>query len=462
MLARTLARFWRPRRGASARALLSIPLRRSNAAGASRSRLRAAPQLIFSLLPGLLLFAVLLVAACGSSAGAALVDRTHGGRWIAAQSHATPTTTPNGSAPTIDPTAGLLTRLANRQIAQMSLDDELGQLFIADFIGADYPANDAGMVERYGAGGIILYSRSLLSADQARAMIAAAQAHARIPLLVSVDQEGGGVDRLRGIFPPRPSARTMATSGSVAYVHQQGVGTGNDMLSLGLNLDLAPDVDVQLVAGPDLGSRNFGTDPQTATTYAGAFLSGLQSTGAVGCLKHFPGLGAASIDAHLGLPVINRTRAQIESVELAPYRNLIATGQVQCVMSTDLLMPALDPTLPAELSPTIIDGVLRGELGFDGVVMTDALYMDGIGARYSMPEAGVLAILAGCDMLEGPWTPDQMGAMAQALKDALTSGRLTKARIDQSVRRILILKMRMGLIPVPPPSGDPGDASQLS
>lgn len=128
---------------------------------------------------------------------------------------------------------------------------------------------------------------------------------------------------------------------------------------------------------------------------------------------------------------------------------MIATGQVGAIMSTDLLMPALDPNLPAELSPTIIDGVLRHDLGFDGVVITDALYMDGITQHYSMNEAGVLAILAGCDMIEGPMTPAQMIGMISALKNALASGRLTQARIDLSVRRILVLKMRMGLIPVP-------------
>ncbi|HEX6817041.1 MAG TPA: glycoside hydrolase family 3 N-terminal domain-containing protein [Ktedonobacterales bacterium] len=388
-----------------------------------------------------------MLGACGQNA--ALVDSTLGGRQLVAAQLKSATPTPTAVPGDVAYTHAL-DLLADRQIASMSLDEELGQLFLADFIGSDYPANDAGMVEQYHAGGIILYSRSLLTADQARSMIAAAQAHAGIPLFVTLDEEGGGVDRLSTIFGPHPSARTMALSGSTDYTRQQGASIGADMMSLGLNLDFAPDVDVQLVTGPDLGSRNFGDDPTTVTTYAGAFLSGLQSTGAVGCVKHFPGLGAASIDAHLGLPLIDRTRQQIESVELAPYRNLIATGQVQCVMDTDLLMPALDPTLPAELSPTLINGVLRGELGYDGVVMTDALYMDGIAQRYSMPEAGVLAILAGNDVLEGPWTPDQMGAMVQALKAALASGRLTKARIDQSVRRILVLKMRMGLIPVPP------------
>jgi beta-N-acetylhexosaminidase len=423
----------------------------------------------------MVLLAVALLSACG--AGGSLVDHTPGGRQIAgegapnaASATATATTTTGAtSGPTYPPSwspasAYVLDRIALQRIAQMSLDEELGQLFLADFIGSNLPPSDAGMIEQLHAGGIILYARSLLSAPQAQAMIAAAQAHATLPLLVTLDEEGGGVDRLRGIFPPRPSARTMSNSHSTAYAQRQGAGIGANMMSLGLNLDFAPDVDVQLVAGPDLGSRNFGTDPATVTSYAGAFLAGLQSAGPVGCLKHFPGLGAATIDAHMGLPLITRTHDQIEATELAPYRNLIATGQVQCIMDTDLLMPALDPSLPAELSPTIINGVLRGELGFDGVVITDALYMDGIAARYSMPEAGVLAIQAGNDMLDGPWTPGQMSAMIQALKEALASGQLTKDRIDQSVRRILVLKMRMGLLPLLPikPPTDTSNATNSS
>jgi beta-N-acetylhexosaminidase len=305
------------------------------------------------------------------------------------------------------------------------------------------------MVEQLHTGGLILYSANLKNADQARAVIAAAKAHSKIPPLVTLDEEGGGVDRLKDIYGPRPSARQIATSRSTSYATSQGAQVARDMAALGFNVNFAPDVDVQVVSGPDLGSRNFGTDPQTVTSYAGAYLSGMQQNGVLGTLKHFPGLGAATIDAHAGLPVINRTRAQIEQVELAPYRALLATSQVGAIMSTDLLMPALDPDLPAELSPIIIDGVLRHDLGFDGVVITDALYMQGITDHYSMNEAGVLSILAGCDMLEGPMTPAQMTGMINALKNALASGRLTQARIDLSMRRILVLKMRMGLIPVP-------------
>ena len=182
------------------------------------------------------------------------------------------------------------------------------------------------------------------------------------------------------------------------------------MAALGFNADFAPDVDVQQVAGPDQITRTFGTTPQQVTKMAGAWMTGMQNANVAVCLKHFPGLGDAKTDAHLDLPVIKESRAQIEAIDLAPYRNLIATGQVQMIMATDLLMPALDPTLPAELSPKIITGVLRDELGYDGVVVTDALYMQGVLERFSMAQAAALAIEAGDDLLVGggPQWPDQL------------------------------------------------------
>ncbi len=331
----------------------------------------------------------------------------------------------------------------------MSLDEELGQLFVAELVGTDFNANNAGMIEQMHAGGVILYAFSMHTAKQTQELIAKSQANAKIPLLMTVDEEGGCVDRLTQIYGPHPGAPQIGATGSTTYAYQQGAKMAKDMAALGFNVDLAPDVDVKLVDGRDLLCRTFGTTPGVVTNFAEAYLNGLQDNGVVGTLKHFPGLGDALNDAHLSLPVIKRTRDQIESVELAPYRAMINDGKVQMVMTTDLLMPALDPVLPAELSPNIITGVLRSELGFDGVVMTDALYMQGISDKWSMPRAGVMAIQAGCDMLLGPWNVSQMKAMISALKSALNNGSLTKARIDQSVRRILLLKMRMGLISLP-------------
>jgi beta-N-acetylhexosaminidase len=339
--------------------------------------------------------------------------------------------------------------VADQYISQMSLDEELGQLIIGAFSDTTYNANNAAMVQQEGIGGMLLYTANMTTKTQTTNLVATAQSHAQIPMLVLTDEEGGYVDRLNQFYGWRPSATDIGASGSTTYAQQQGYKTGQDMAALGFNADFAPDVDVQLVAGPDQVTRTFGTTPDGVTKMAGAYLTGMQSAGVAVCLKHFPGLGAATTDAHLGLPVIKRTRDQIESVELAPYRNLIATGQVQMIMSTDLLMPALDPTLPAELSPAIITGVLRQELGFDGVVITDALYMDGISKKWNEAEAGVMAIEAGDDMLVGAFSPYQMSWMKDALKAAISNHEITKARIDDSVRRILTLKMRMGLLPIP-------------
>lgn len=342
-----------------------------------------------------------------------------------------------------------LSEYVDQMISRMSVNDEIGQLFVAEFTGTDFNGENAAMIEKLHPGGIILYTFSMQEAKQTQALIHSSQVNSKIPLLVTVDEEGGCVDRLNKIYPPRPGEPEIGATGSTKYAYQQGAKTAQDMTALGFNVNLAPDVDVKLVEGRDLLCRTFGTTPDLVTRMSQAYLDGLQDNGVIGTLKHFPGLGDALEDAHMSLPVIKRTRSQVESVELAPYRAMIENGKAQMIMTTDLLMPAFDPVLPAELSPSIITGLLRSELGFDGVVMTDALYMAGISKTWSMPQAGVMAIEAGCDMLLGPWNVSQMRDMISAIQKAMKNGSITKARLDQSVRRILTLKMRMGLIPLP-------------
>ena len=190
----------------------------------------------------------------------------------------------------------------------------------------------------------------------------------------------------------------------------------------------------------------FGSDPQTVATDAGAYLDGLQSNGIAGCLKHFPGLGAITSDPHAGLPTVMRSKAELERIDLAPYRLMLQHNRPAMIMSTDVLVPAIDASLPAELSPKAIDGVLRKELGFKGVVITDGLYMGGISARWTLSQAAVLAIQAGNDLIEGPFTPAQVANVVAALKQSVQGGQLTTERIDQSVQRILLMKMRYGII----------------
>jgi beta-N-acetylhexosaminidase len=386
-----------------------------------------------------LLGALFTLAACAGSAPGVTVNAL---RWTA-----------HGVVPVLPRQLGLDARAA-QLVGRMSLADKLGQLIIIQYTDTTYTAQQAALVQPFHPGGVILYGYAMGSAQQARALIAAGQHDSPIPLFVFTDLEGGVVDRLAesGYLAPRMGAPAIAATGDPYVAAQQGAQTARDLLSYGFNADLAPDVDVAVVAGPDQWGRTFGSTPPPVTTFAGAWLQGLQMHGVVGALKHFPGLGAATTDAHLGLPVIDRTRAQLESTELAPYRDLIASGQAHMIMSTDVLMPALDPSVPAEISKPIITGILRNELHYDGVAITDALYMAGIANHYSFGQAAVLAIEAGNDMIMAPWTPSMEQSIVDGLKQALANGSLSMAQVDNSVRRIIALKMRFRLLPGPPPT----------
>src|SRR6266566_3532668 len=346
-------------------------------------------------------------------------------------------------------------QLASLYVSRMTIDEELGQLFMVQNRYPYYGADIEQTLEQFHIGGVILYQWQMLTLNQARHDIAQMQKHATFPLLISTDEEGGTVDRLSNIYPYHPGATEIAQTGNVQLAARVGARTAHDLLSLGINVDIAPVVDVAVVNGPDQVGRTFGSTPQQVTTFAGAYLQAMQQAGEIACPKHYPGLGAAQVDAHATLPVIARSRAEINAVELAPYRAFIQANNPYLhpgmIMSTDLLMPAIDPVMPAELSYPLITQVLRQQLGYDGVVVTDSLFMAGIYPRWSFPEAGVLAIKAGDDIILGASGVKEMTANFTALKQALKDGTLTRARIDESVTRILALKMQYHIMPAVPP-----------
>lgn len=335
----------------------------------------------------------------------------------------------------------------------MTLDQKLGQLIVVEYLGKSY--QDSGlqnMVAQQFVGGF-MYQESNHNFDppynvagNVDGISVQAMQDAHIPLLIATDQEGGLVNRLYKFHGYLPSAQAMAASGNTQMALNQGTLAAKWLLELGINSDLAPVVDVHTVDPPILQSRMFGNDPKTVVSYAGAYLDGLQQNGVAACLKHFPGLGAVTSDPHAGLPVVNRSKADLESIDLAPYKMLIQQNNPGMIMSTDVLMPAIDPVLPAELSPKAINGMLRGELGYNGVVITDGLYMAGISQRWSLSQAAVLAIIAGNDLIEGPFTPSQVAAVVTALKNAIQQGTLSMDRVNQSVQRILMLKTQYGII----------------
>jgi beta-N-acetylhexosaminidase len=212
-------------------------------------------------------------------------------------------------------------------------------------------------------------------------------------------------------------------------------------------------VDVMLIPGYDTADRTFGTTADSVIHYAGPYIEAMQSNGLIACMKHYPGgLGNTPYDAHDILPTDNRSRDQIYTAELAPYKAFVNSPnpllRPGMIMSTDVLMPAIDPVMPAELSHTFMTDILRTEFGYDGVAVTDALYMGGISARWSEPEAAVLAIQAGNDMILSPMGSARTAAVIEALRQALHDGRLSMARVNEAVARIIALKMQYHLVPV--------------
>jgi beta-N-acetylhexosaminidase len=362
--------------------------------------------------------------------------------------------TPSLPAATATPRPPTPEEIAAQMVSKMSLEDKLGQMVIMQFYEPTYTPAQQQMVKPFHPGGVILYGYSMGTAQQVKDLLAGGQKDSPIPMFTFLDLEGGLVDRLAQYLGPRMSAPKMAASGDPAVARAEGAKTAKDLLSFGFNADLAPDVDISIVCSTDQWGRTFGKTPDAVAQFASAWIDGLQSNGVVGVPKHFPGLGAAVIDAHKGLPVINRTKAQLEETEFAPFKALIASGQMQMVMSTDVLMPALDSDLPAEISKPIITGVLRNELGFKGVAITDALYMQGITDRFSFTQAAIMAFEAGNDMIMAPWRPNMIQAIITGMKNELQKGRITQEQIDASVTRILALKIRYNLI-----SGATGGAS---
>lgn len=385
-------------------------------------------------------------------------------------SKSTSGSTTNGnpaSLPTPTPTVHMQHQLlASQYVAGMSLDDEIAQLLMVEHYDATYSPDLSIMINQQHVGAVILYKSAIVTSQQVQSNLKSIQQDSKIPVFVSIDEEGWNVGRLGDLYPNyysyRKDADTMGRSGDPNVAAQQGDQTARDLLSLGINMNLAPDVDVSTdndYIGYD--RRSFGSTPDAVIKYAGPYLKALQTAGVIGTIKHFPGLGSIpkGFDPHAVLPVYPGTKDQLYQTDLVPFKHFIQSTdpyeQAYVVMPTDMLVTSIDPTYPAELSHTFITAILRNELGFKGVILTDSLHMGGVlvdGQALSLADAAVMALQAGNDMLEGASTSDEVQAIIDAVKAAVQSGKVTKAQIDASVERVLALKMDFNVMPAVPPS----------
>jgi beta-N-acetylhexosaminidase len=294
---------------------------------------------------------------------------------IAQQLAHTPTA---GSGGASTPAALTPAQVVALLLSKMSLDEKLGQMMMVQFVGQSYSTDLSTMINQYHVGSVLYFQFNIGSKSQLSGLNSQMQHDASLPLLIAVDQEGGTVDRLINLDGAQPSASQIGASGNPKKAYQQGVKDAKNLAAYGFNLNLAPVVDVNNVYNWQLQGRTYGSTPTTVSEFAEQYLTGLQQSGKVlGTLKHFPGLGDVSTDPHYGLPALTRSLSNLNAIDWAPYRTLINQGHVYSIMVTHEIVDAVDKTQPSSLSPKVI-GILRNQLHFQGVIITDSLTMDSI------------------------------------------------------------------------------------
>lgn len=340
------------------------------------------------------------------------------------------------------------TAWVEQTLSKMSLEERVGQLLMPDLTGtliheeSEQYARLTHFIERLHVGGFIIYNGDAFTTA---ALVNRLQARARVPLLFASDFEGGVGMQLRG-GTRLPRAMALAATGDAESAAEAARITAREGRAIGVHVNFYPVLDVNNnPANPIINTRSFGDDPERVAHFGAAFIRAAQDEGQLATAKHFPGHGDTSLDSHILLPTLDATRERLERVELAPFRDAVRRG-VRAMMTAHICVPSLDTETaeprPATLSPAIVDRILRREFAFDGLVFTDALSMGAIADRYASGEAAVLAVLAGCDVV---LYPTDVEASHRALCEAVENGRITKERLDESTRRILLAKAWCGL-----------------
>ena len=411
-----------------------------------------------NLLAGLLLVVFVLTAGCAARP-AQPTDTPAAETTPAAAPSPTPTPEPT---PTPDPIA--------EAVAAMTTEQKVSQLLVAGIEGTQLGQDAVQAVQDYQVGGVILFGRNVESAWQLAELTNGLKDlnGDYTPLFLCVDQEGGRVDRMPPEVERTPSAwsvgQTLDTEGvGAAY----GALLAEECAAFGFNMDFAPSLDIW--SNPDntvIGDRAFGNDWEWTAFFGMSAVESMEEQGGViPVVKHFPGHGDTSVDSHVALPVVDKSLEELWQSELVPFNMTLnqedyfgaqAGPSAPAVMVAHILLSQVDPDYPASLSHRVVTGLLREEMGFDGVVCTDDLTMGAVSNTYGMGEAAVLAVEAGCDLLLVCHGADNLTAARDALLEAVDSGRISQERLDESVKRILSLKAEYGLTndPVDTPDVD--------
>ena len=339
----------------------------------------------------------------------------------------------------------------------LPLEQQIGQFLFIGLPGTELDVEARALVEEIKPGGVIIFGRNVAGPEQLRSLLDAVREVVPTPPLFGIDQEGGLVDRLRRIFTPMPSARTIRQHGDLAAARALGRITGEVLRMLGFNINFAPVMSIMTedrdLLSNGLYSRSYGRTPGEVLGYTTVYMRGLQGTGLLGCLKHFPGIGAGEVDSHEEMPVVRLSHDDLIAQDLAPYIELFQRrdDRVRCVMVSHGGFPNIDikeevtggRLEPASLNRNIVTKLLREELGYKHLVVTDDLEMGAIARHCEIDDAVVRAALAGEDMMLICASPDKIRRGYHGLLEAAKSGKLTEERIKQSLDRICKTKTIM-------------------
>src|SRR5919112_1660831 len=341
-------------------------------------------------------------------------------------------------------------------LQSLPLEHQVGQLLFIGLPGAELDAEARALLDEVRPGGVIIFGRNVAAPDQLRGLLDGVRASLRVDPLLGIDQEGGLVDRLRRIVTPMPSARVIRQHGDLAAARALGRITGEALRLLGFNMNFAPVLSIMTddrdLLSNGLYSRSFGRSPGEVLGYTMVYLRGLQGTGCLGCTKHFPGIGAGEVDSHDEMPIIQLSHEDLIQQDLAPYIELFQREDniVRAVMVSHGGFPKVDlrrgtaggRLIPASINPQIVTKLLREELGYTGLVVTDDLEMGAIARHYEIEETVRLAVEAGEDMLLICARPDLIRRGFESLLQAARDRVLTEDRIDASLRRIAAFKSK--------------------
>lgn len=333
-------------------------------------------------------------------------------------------------------------------VKNMSLEEKIGQMFFVGISGESVDEMTKHFISDRKIGGIIFFKDNLKSSDQIISLINELKqlnANNKYPLFLGIDQEGGNANRLPNEVAPLPSNDSIGYMNNVNYAYEIGTILGKQLDAFGFNVNFAPVLDVNSNPNnPIIGPRSFSSEPNIVSKLGIQVMKGIQFENIISVIKHFPGHGDTNVDSHLQLPVVNKTLEELATLELIPFKEAINEG-ADMVMVAHILLSNIDNTAPASLSKTIITDLLRGELGFNGVVITDDMTMQAITNHYSIQEATVLSIQAGSDIILIAHDEEKILLAMDELISAVQSGEISEQRINESVVRILRLKEKYQL-----------------